>query len=154
MGEFADYAVEEAFQNEDWIATYLPDGRLPDPDFDWGVKDLGALEDYTRELSAMLDGAHAGPFEKYRTLKGQAPKVNRASLKATCLKYERAWSMRLGMARTVLAGRRLSDKQAAWMETNWKGGTSNFLHEMGIAGEQIVQNLEKLNAKIQEVINA
>jgi hypothetical protein len=141
MGEFADYALDEVFEQEQYRAWDMPDNEPIDPHFKWDCHDLPSLEAYTRELSGMLDGA-GGLFEKYQRFGSVVDRrIDKAKLKATAKKYLQAWSMRLGMAQQLAAGKALSTKQVAWMETNWKGGTVKFEMEVKTAPEKLVKLL-------------
>jgi len=73
-----------------------------------------------------------------------------------CKKYEFRWKLIHGMTKTVwYYNKNLSDKQFKWMETNYKGGTSQFLMDLKdeVKGELLMYNITKFYTFIKEFGN-
>lgn len=79
--------------------------------------------------------------------------VELSSLKILVKKNKIAWSMRLGMAKQTLSGKRLTENQEKWMETNWRGGTKAFYADIKKYGKKVVETLETLNTLFDKIIN-
>lgn len=137
MGEFADYAIDEVFDHETWVADNLLDEREPHPFFEHGVKDLEGLERDCQLYSSMLDGYN--PTERYVPVQ----EVNPTNYK-DIRKYSKKWEMILGMAKFYMDKGYLTEKQEKWMETNHKRGTKGFKEELDQYGEDMVASINKI----------
>lgn len=154
MGEFADYALEETFNEEEWRADNLPNGQPIDALFSWGTPDIESLKTDAFELAGMLEGAPG----RFGQLQKSTQKVDSSAqfttLRATAKKYQRTWHMRLGMAEQVVQGKTLSPKQIKWMSTNWIGGTTKFIKDFsGSKNTKILKALQKIVRQIDNLAN-
>lgn len=148
MSEYADYALNETFDEEMRRADELPDGEPVSPYFSWGTPDAVSLEKEVPLLIAMVNG-YAGQFStcdlaRYSSRKTlfhfALPNTKVAKL---AKKLQVAAKMRLGMAKQVCLGKPLSEKQRAWLQTNWKGGATTFEKDV-METTDVVQNLERI----------
>ena len=146
MGEFAGYALDETFDEEQARADDLPNGEPVDPLFDWGVQDAESLLHETNDLLGMLEGSE-GRFRQ--PARRQLSIQVQSSLTTTAKRHQLAWQMRLGMAEQICKGKPLTIKQRIWMETNWKGGTTVF--EQQIQNKETLANLRKMVAAVNKL---
>jgi len=140
MGDMANFALEEVATEEifraaaydspfgaEWwqyVEEYGEEPQEPIPELDLGMYDARSL---TADIkTTQLEFLHATHHPE-SILK----KISHAhAFAAHCRKYRKTWEMRIGMAKTVYAGKALTEKQKAWMQTNYTGGTKKFIADL------------------------
>lgn len=144
MGDHAHDAVLYAMLEEDYLDEHLPNGRLPHPLFDSAIHTIESLQAQTNDLLGLLHGS-SGRF----LLVGEATVRSEPDIQSWAKKHERAWTMKVGMAKQFLKTGWLSEMQMAWMQTNWKDGAQGFHRDLtGSEKDKILDDLIMVSERI------
>jgi hypothetical protein len=148
MGDMADFALDEVTTEEifrmeayyapmcsekwwQYVEEYETDPQEPIEELDLGVMDLESMSVDIKLTAASFKGNLLPPN---RPQHNRFPKRRLASQKdrlvAHCKKYAKTWEMRIGMAKQVYINGHLSANQRTWMDTNYKGGTKQFINDL------------------------
>lgn len=165
MADMADFALEqvcdeEIYRAEAWHAPwnseiaiefeteygYQPQPPLPELDVD--VFDPDASLKYATMEFEVLSST------KERTKRNSHSANHQfVELQRKCEKYTKKWQMIYSMAKSVRVYKRtLSQKQLAWMETNYTGGSKKFVTDLNCPyiGAELMWNIAKFSKFVKK----
>lgn len=156
MGDMADFALEQVYEEEafraaayyregaayqDYLEEYGEEPDIPCPQLDLGCFDRDGLDIELAYLPFLFttDTTHQAVVTRSVPQRGFQNPPSKHLKKAQML---------VGMAETIiLKDRPLSEKQAHWLETNWKGGSVKFIEDCQSENKmQLLQTLRRIEA--------